>query len=254
MSDQWFVIQNGKRVGPYASAQLKQLAAAGRLTPADMVWKEGMANPAPASRLSGLFSAPDAARPMTPPPIPVQSTERPAPPSPARTLTSSAFTKVKAAVTSFASTARTAAVLAARHVERTKLLKITLPLAYGRLGKAVFEAGKLRANFAEQHKQIDQLRKEQEALLQPKPQKVQEGIAAKAKAAALAAKDTAHAKAIQLRINSAMRMSDARRTESTPLSPSLLRPHLRTCARSKLRSLRYRSPGEATFSRRGGYS
>lgn len=42
MSDNWYCIKNGRRVGPYSFAQFQQMAACGLLTPSEMVWREGM--------------------------------------------------------------------------------------------------------------------------------------------------------------------------------------------------------------------
>jgi len=46
----------GKQAGPFALAELKELAAAGRLLPADFVWQEGTKNWVPAARIDGLFT------------------------------------------------------------------------------------------------------------------------------------------------------------------------------------------------------
>ena len=53
---EWHYSSNGQQMGPVNSAQLKQLAASGELLATDMVWKDGMADWAPASRIKGLFS------------------------------------------------------------------------------------------------------------------------------------------------------------------------------------------------------
>jgi len=75
MEAPWYFAQQGQRVGPVSSTQLKELAASGRLQPSDLVWKEGMAQWAAASEIKGLFpTATQAAAPETPPPLPVVST------------------------------------------------------------------------------------------------------------------------------------------------------------------------------------
>ena len=51
----WYVARNGQRVGPHTQAQLKDLAAGGRLRPADMVWQEGAAAWTAAGTIPGLF-------------------------------------------------------------------------------------------------------------------------------------------------------------------------------------------------------
>jgi hypothetical protein len=61
---EWHYSSNGQQLGPVNSAQLKQLASSGQLQASDMVWKDGMADWAPASRIKGLFDgAAAAARP-----------------------------------------------------------------------------------------------------------------------------------------------------------------------------------------------
>jgi hypothetical protein len=52
----WYFIRNGARQGPVASRELRRLARSGALTQQDLVWKEGMANWAPASKVRGLFA------------------------------------------------------------------------------------------------------------------------------------------------------------------------------------------------------
>lgn len=52
---EWYYAQNGAQNGPVLSATLRQLARAGRLAPGDLVWKQGMAEWVPASRIRGLF-------------------------------------------------------------------------------------------------------------------------------------------------------------------------------------------------------
>jgi len=74
METQWYYAQQGQRLGPVSSEQLKELAAAGRLQPSDLVWKEGMAQWAAADRIEGLFSAVQAPTPGSPPPLPPSGT------------------------------------------------------------------------------------------------------------------------------------------------------------------------------------
>ncbi len=57
MANEWHYTQNGQPAAtPVSTAELKQLVAAGRLQPTDLVWQEGMANWVPASSIKGLFS------------------------------------------------------------------------------------------------------------------------------------------------------------------------------------------------------
>lgn len=62
MADEWFYGRDGKNTGPVGFDQLVELATSGELQPADLVWREGMADWVPAHRIDGLnFSAPSAA-------------------------------------------------------------------------------------------------------------------------------------------------------------------------------------------------
>ena len=63
MEAQWHYTDQGQRLGPVSSSQLKQLATSGRLQPSDLVWKEGMAQWVAASQVKGLFSAAQAPTP-----------------------------------------------------------------------------------------------------------------------------------------------------------------------------------------------
>jgi TM2 domain-containing membrane protein YozV len=57
VNQEWYYSVNGDRQGPVAAAELKKLADAGTLKPADLVWKDGMADWAPAKSIKGLFAA-----------------------------------------------------------------------------------------------------------------------------------------------------------------------------------------------------
>lgn len=57
MASQWRYIRNGQQLGPVSSADLQRLAAAGQLSPTDMVWREGLPNWMPASKISALWPA-----------------------------------------------------------------------------------------------------------------------------------------------------------------------------------------------------
>ena len=57
MGPEWYYQQNGQKHGPVSGASLKQLAAAGKLQPTDLIWKEGMAKWLPAQSVKGLFPA-----------------------------------------------------------------------------------------------------------------------------------------------------------------------------------------------------
>jgi hypothetical protein len=55
MGDEWFYAKDGQQAGPVTAAQLKQMAATGQVGPNDLVWKQGMAQWAPASQVKGLL-------------------------------------------------------------------------------------------------------------------------------------------------------------------------------------------------------
>lgn len=51
----WYLSRNGKQVGPFNSASLKNLANTGMVLPTDLVWQEGSKEPAIASTIKGLL-------------------------------------------------------------------------------------------------------------------------------------------------------------------------------------------------------
>jgi hypothetical protein len=86
---QWFYTRGGQQAGPVSLDQLRQMAASGQITPADLVWREGMANWQPMGSVPELGGAPAAPAPAAPygqphgtpvPPYPVQMPYGQAPP------------------------------------------------------------------------------------------------------------------------------------------------------------------------------
>ncbi|MGA2797280.1 MAG: DUF4339 domain-containing protein [Thermoguttaceae bacterium] len=55
MATLWYYGRGGQSLGPVSSAQLKDLADRGNLAPADLVWKDGMAEWVAAKSIKGLF-------------------------------------------------------------------------------------------------------------------------------------------------------------------------------------------------------
>lgn len=53
--NQWYYSQHDQMLGPVAAGELRRLAQSGRLLPSDLVWREGMADWAPAMKVKGLF-------------------------------------------------------------------------------------------------------------------------------------------------------------------------------------------------------
>lgn len=79
MSSAWYYTRDGQAFGPYSSVQLRELARQGKLTPSDLVSREGALKWVPASTIDGLFAP---AAPAAPPPLqPAGVTARP--PAPA---------------------------------------------------------------------------------------------------------------------------------------------------------------------------
>lgn len=55
MADQWYVGRDGTRSGPFSTEALRQMAAAGRLVPGDLLWREGLETWVPLSTVKGLL-------------------------------------------------------------------------------------------------------------------------------------------------------------------------------------------------------
>jgi len=63
VSQEWYYSVEGKQQGPVTAADLKKLAEAGTLKSTDLIWKDGMADWAPAKSIKGLFGGGSAANP-----------------------------------------------------------------------------------------------------------------------------------------------------------------------------------------------
>ena len=70
----WFYSANGGQAGPVSEVELKALAASGQLNPTDLIWRDGLADWMPASKLPGVF---DVAA-VTPAAIPQLAVHQPA--------------------------------------------------------------------------------------------------------------------------------------------------------------------------------
>ncbi len=75
----WFYKRNGNQLGPVDSAQLKQLAHSGQLTPGDLIRRDEMQNWVLASSVQGLFSTASAAAPPHGASPPASTTEQHSP-------------------------------------------------------------------------------------------------------------------------------------------------------------------------------
>jgi GYF domain 2 len=58
MADQWYFAWDNQKFGPFSAAQLKELAALGRLQPKDLVWKNDIERGVAADKVKHLFSDP----------------------------------------------------------------------------------------------------------------------------------------------------------------------------------------------------
>jgi hypothetical protein len=63
MSAEWHITRQEKQYGPFTEEKLRELAATKRLSPNDLIWRQGMAKWVPAGTVQSLF----AHRPVTPP-------------------------------------------------------------------------------------------------------------------------------------------------------------------------------------------
>jgi hypothetical protein len=75
MVPRYFFAKGDEQHGPYTAAEMRALAADGKIDPADLVWQEGVGHRFPASRVKGLYQTPVA----EPPPV-VDAAPQEAPP------------------------------------------------------------------------------------------------------------------------------------------------------------------------------
>jgi hypothetical protein len=85
MPDQWYYKHDAEKLGPFSSAQLLELATAGKIQPTDTVFKAGIDTGVPAAKVKRLFPATQAdtapvAKVDTPPPPPAPVPVAPPPP------------------------------------------------------------------------------------------------------------------------------------------------------------------------------
>jgi hypothetical protein len=57
MVDQWFYARDANKLGPFSSAQLRELAIAGEIQPTDTVFKAGIEKGVAAAKVKNLFPA-----------------------------------------------------------------------------------------------------------------------------------------------------------------------------------------------------
>ena len=198
MTDQWYYTEQNERRGPVSEEQLKELASAGRLKPTVKVWKKGMAGWEPASKIA-ILTFP---RPADDGPPPLSPDEPPLLlPQGVAQHGQSVSARAKGMAASFVERGKSAAQLVAKQAERAKLVNMTLPTAYQALGKHIYEADSHREENAEAFQRIDVLQADI-AALRTQDEKA-EGLAAKAKAAAKTAADTAHLQPLKMKLSRA---------------------------------------------------
>jgi hypothetical protein len=66
MADMWYFAKDQRKLGPFTSAEFKELADTGQLLPTDTVWKEGIEKGVLAAKVKNLFSKPAASAPPAP--------------------------------------------------------------------------------------------------------------------------------------------------------------------------------------------
>jgi hypothetical protein len=54
-TDNWYIARGDQELGPFSVFELKEMGVAGKIEPTDAVWKEGMPNRIPATRVKGLI-------------------------------------------------------------------------------------------------------------------------------------------------------------------------------------------------------
>ena len=67
MSSQWYYEKNGEKRGPFTADELRSHASQGQFAPTDLVHRDGMEKPIPASKVKGLFPAPEKISPLPKP-------------------------------------------------------------------------------------------------------------------------------------------------------------------------------------------
>ena len=210
MSEQWYITREKRKTGPYSSSQLRRFATDGKLLPSDQIWKDGIPKPVLASTVRELFADTVLAAPspsLAPLPLPPvsnqQSAEKSQPPS--LVTGPSLLQRAKAGAADLAAKAKVAAQLAGKQTEKTKIVQIHLPRAYQTLGKHIHSGRRVHEKFPKEFEIIDGFVRQLDliktgATARTAPQSVGE----KAKAMAVAAKEMAEAKTIQLRLNHAL--------------------------------------------------
>ncbi len=174
MASEWHYSRDGETYGPVSSADLKKLAATGKLLRTDLLWKDGMADWKPADQFPKLFPEEKAASVIV---VPEESAEdplaslkfdvAPAGKNSAKAKTAASVTenltslKVdvatagRTAASKVKSHARTAGKVAALSAERAKISTVTLPIAYAELGEHCYRSRLHAEEFADLFTKLD---------------------------------------------------------------------------------------------------
>jgi hypothetical protein len=146
MADQWLYSRDGTDCGPVSSSTLVELAKNGELLPTDLLWKEGMADWKPASSFPKLFPPQASADEV---PVFVVNDKKP------KAGNANDKTRVRQATSSLKAHAQTAGKLARLTAEKTRIVTVSLPLAYAELGKHRYETREDEQEFAATFEELD---------------------------------------------------------------------------------------------------
>jgi len=174
MASEWHYCRDGETYGPVSSADLKKLAATGKLLRTDLLWKEGMADWKPADQFPKLFPEEEAASVIV---FPEESAEDPlaslkfdVTPSGKKAVKAKTAASVadglaslkvdvgtagRKAASKVKSHARTAGKVAALSAERAKISTATLPIAYAELGEHCYRSRLHAEEFADLFTKLD---------------------------------------------------------------------------------------------------
>jgi GYF domain 2 len=240
MSSHWLLVKKDGELGPYTSAQMRQMALSGKLTTNDLVRRADQTTPVEAAKIRGLLphgEAPDSRR-TTPPPLPSVRTRSetlrssgvfpdmtppaldrlmPAspplptkrtndftvdawgPPTPSSSRT--VFDEIRKRFLDLNETTKEAGNLAVAEFRKATLTNISLRAAYIAFGRHIFAGGLFRSEFPETYAEIERVQAEITGLTMSTEGKPCSSIAEKAGQTASKFKNTAHAKALGLKLD-----------------------------------------------------
>ncbi len=143
--------------------------------------------------------------------------------------------KAKGAASHVAANAKAAAQIAGKQAEHGKLTQMTLPSAYGALGKDIYGASRFRDEFGDLYAKVAEILGKIQSLKQAHPATDQpQKLTDRAKAAAGHAVDLAKVKALQMEANGVVRELGKRAYEKhaeSAAAPNLVQPIAQALAR-----------------------